>query len=271
MRSLLGATATLCLGTILSIFSSSEVLWLFTLAVTLVWVATWPPILRKLRPHRERRPSLFIALSALAGAILIGSAAALLVYIRKDVITVSPAGPFPLHSADWANSVTLSVRNSGEDPLYSVFVKVWTETEGVKSADIGIEPSEDNPHAPMLTVESNGSKIQIRSDVLMCNWIDKEKRQGVLVRFYELQGKATRHLIVKGSAKVASTAFAKVLEHKEAPDNVLTKPGQAGDYEPGNCRWATPKQQATTNRGLFRSGMIPWNKRSVEKVKGKAK
>lgn len=39
-----------------------------------------------------------------------------------------------------------------------------------------------------------------------------------------------------------------------------------GDYSKGNCRWATAKQQAETNRGCFVYGGL----RSFEKVKGVA-
>jgi len=33
-----------------------------------------------------------------------------------------------------------------------------------------------------------------------------------------------------------------------------------GNYCKNNCRWATSKQQAETNRGLFKKGSNPWNK-----------
>lgn len=34
-------------------------------------------------------------------------------------------------------------------------------------------------------------------------------------------------------------------------------------YSRANCRWATPRMQAETNRGLFKAGMAPWNKRAA--------
>lgn len=34
-----------------------------------------------------------------------------------------------------------------------------------------------------------------------------------------------------------------------------------GNYSPENCKWSTPKEQAKTNRGVFKKGAVPHNKK----------
>jgi hypothetical protein len=138
-------------------------------------------------------------------------------------ISIHPSGVLNLHSGEWANHVSLTVMNDGDIPVYGVWVKIWTENDGVASEHIRIKPTEDDPHAPIVAIENASQLVEVRSDALMWDFIDSQGHEAVLVRFYRLAPSEPRHLIVSSTAQKPTLAFTRVLEFKMEPDKVITQ------------------------------------------------
>lgn len=202
--------------------SVSAAKWLLLVAWLLATfsLARWQPIVNQ--PLWMRLALIGLCSSAVAVAFLLLSA-----WMSTPRISIQPQVEIILHSGTWANKTTITIANNGYVPVYSVWVKIWTESQGVASEDIAIQPTEDDPHAPLVRIENDGQIVEIRSDVIMFNFIDSQNREAVLVRFYQLAENKSRHLMVSGKAALKSSAFVKMLGFKPEPDKVLTQPKKA--------------------------------------------
>ena len=212
--------------------SAPEIAWriLFFAFVcgSVAWFVLSDPVYVRVsnpRAHPAVSTLLFAGCLAVVGA---GGWWFLIAYVPAVPVTISPRGPLVLGSGKWKSSTGVTIANQTEKHLYSVFVKFWTETAGVTSKDIQIEPPEDNPNTPIATVAGpNGSSIQVRSDVLIVDAVDAIGHETVWVRFYELPPRARRTLLVSGMTQPAASVFMSVLHSKEEPDGVLEQPGKA--------------------------------------------
>jgi hypothetical protein len=132
------------------------------------------------------------------------------------LITVQPEGKFLLHSGEWSNKTTFLVTNHGTKPLYSVAVKIWTETPGVTSEQIRVAV-DNNPTAPPARFD----KYEVFTDVWVIDYRDKLKREAVLMSFYELLPNKPRRILVYGKMSQRAEGFVSLLEFLDSPEPIF--------------------------------------------------
>lgn len=68
-------------------------------------------------------------------------------------------------------------------------------------------------------------------------------------KYYGARGvKVCDRWLTGEGGKTGFECFVEDMGWRPAPHLTLDRKNNAGDYEPGNCRWATPKEQAANRR-----------------------
>lgn len=134
------------------------------------------------------------------------------------LVTVQPEGKFLLHNGEWSNKTTFLVTNYGTKPLYSVAVKIWIETPGVKSEQIRVDV-DNNPTAPPARFD----KYEVFTDVWVIDYRDKSEREAVLVSFYEILPNKPRRILVYGQMSQRAEGFVGLLNFRDSPEPIFEK------------------------------------------------
>lgn len=137
------------------------------------------------------------------------------------LVTVQPEGKFLLHTGEGSNKTTFLVTNHGTKPLYSVSVKIWTETPGVTSEQIRVD-LDNNPTAPPARFD----KYEVFTDVWVFDCRDRLKREAVFVNFHEILPSKPRRILVYGQMGQSAEGFVSLQGYKDTPELILEKSGK---------------------------------------------
>ena len=146
-------------------------------------------------------------------------------------VSVYPDTRFLLNTGKGPNKTSVTITNECKRTVYSVFIKIWTDTEGVELGNIKFEGIDEGKNAPKVKAGAG----TIDSDVTMIDCIDKDNNVAILINYYQLSAKERRGLIVYGNAPVPSHALAKFVKYQEEPGMVFEEDGK------GNIRWNIPE------------------------------
>jgi hypothetical protein len=141
--------------------------------------------------------------------------------VSNRVVTIVP-NQFVLYTGEWSNTTSLIITNTGEVPLYSVWVETWSDIPTVMSkVSFNVDK---NPESIKARIGDSGRYMEFDHDFFVLRMIKTDHGESLLLRFYELLPNKARRITLSGQAKVTSKGFAQVLkDFKYEPELLLKK------------------------------------------------
>ena len=138
----------------------------------------------------------------------------------EKVVYVSPSS-ITLHKGDWTEKTRISVRNRGEKPVHSVWVKMGVIGKGVTAESVVVKI-----RSASSDFEGQMGDIVLSGDIYRINAIDSSGREAVFIVIHTIPPGDHREFIVSGSIPAQSRATVKVVSFAAAPHSMLEGPNK---------------------------------------------
>jgi hypothetical protein len=145
-------------------------------------------------------------------------------YIKDGTVSVEPTEPIVLKNDRWTNVARLVIRNGNDRSVYSIWLKVFTDSAGVVAREIvpdGIPDAE----APIVVAGS----VRISADLTGHVGVDSSGREAVLIRLYRIGPNDQRTLELTTTSRAdRCVASVRVLGFRLSPDMMTVSGGEQG-------------------------------------------
>jgi hypothetical protein len=170
-------------------------------------------------------------MSALLGLLadlvgrVVSAVAGLLLSRLRGPVTVSPAR-IRLTAGEWVPKTVFKIRNRGDRPIYSIYVKVTVERSTMVAGDLDVEPLSPKHH-----VEGRMGSIAVSAECYEVVCIDEAGREALLVVVHSLDPAETKTFSLARRAASPVPASRPVVRLKAVnwaavPALLLEKPDQ---------------------------------------------
>ena len=135
-------------------------------------------------------------------------------------VSVTPSN-IRLHSGEWAVKTPLTIANQGEDPAYSVQIKLSLDPPDLDPNSILVDLGE-----PTTRIEEPVSWATVSPDAMLLFFEDATGKLFLSIILHTISPKTSREIQVAGTRSIKSSALVELWDFKTDPPEVLRKGGK---------------------------------------------